>query len=84
MSVCADLSMKTGGCGVCVEVCLVWRLGVLSAFGDVSVMVSTGGRTVWVEAWLVWGRGCLSAGDDASVFYTESVIVLASTVATLG
>ena len=76
--------MTTSSCGICVEACLVWRLGVLSAFGDVSVVVSTGGGTVWVEAWLVWGRGCLSAGDDASVFYTESVIVLASTVATLG
>ena len=61
------------------EACLVWRVGVLSAFGDV-----TGGASVWVEAWLVWGRGCLSAGVDALVVYTDSVIVLASTVATLG
>ena len=78
MSVCADLSMTTGGCGVCVETCLVWRLGVLSAFGDVSVVASTGGGSVWVEAWLVWGRG-----DAASIVCTESVIVLASVVATL-
>ena len=56
----------------------------MSAFGDVSVVVSTGGGSVWVEAWLVWGRGCLSAGVDALVVYTDSVIVLASTVATLG
>ena len=82
MSVCADLSMATGSCGVCVKVCLVWRLGVLSAFGDVSVVVSTGGGTVWVEVWLVCGRISLSTGDEASC--TESVIVHASIVATLG
>ena len=74
--------MTTSSCGICVEACLVWRLGVLSAFGDVSVVVSTSGGTVWVEAWLVCRSNCLSVGDDASC--TEFVIVLASIVATLG
>ena len=66
------------------EAFLIWRLQVLSAFGHVSVVVLTGGGSVWVEAWLVWGRCCLSIGDDASVVCIESVIVLASTEATLG
>ena len=66
------------------EACLVWRLGVLSVFGDVSLVVKTGGDTVCVEAWLVWGCGFLSSGDDSSFICTESVMVLASTLATLG
>ena len=56
----------------------------MSSFGDVSVVVSIDGGIVWVEVWLVWGGSCLFVGDDASVVCTESVIVLASTVATLG
>ena len=84
MSIGVDLSMTIGGRGVCVEVCLVQRLGVLSAVRDVSLVVTTVGSTVCVEAWLVWGCRLLSASDDVSLVCTESVIVLASTVATLG
>ena len=76
--------MKTGSGGVCVEAWMAGRVSVLSTFGDVSVVASTGGGSVWVEAWLVWGRSCRSTGDATSVVCTESVIVLASAVATLG
>ena len=69
--------MIGGGSGG-VELWLGWSVGALSAFGDVSVVAATGGGSVWVEAWLVWGRG-----DAASIVCTESVIVLASVVATL-
>ena len=89
MSVCADLSMTTGGCGVCVEACLVWRLGVPSVCVDISLVVMTIGGTVCVEACMVWGQNALSACVDFSLVSTiggctESVIVVASTVATTG
>ena len=59
---------------------VVWGWGTVAAYADLSMM--TGGCGVCVEACLVLGRDCLSSGDDASC--TESVIVVTSTVATLG
>ena len=73
--------MTAGGRGILVETCLVWRLGPLSVCVDAS---TTGGGTVCVAAWIVWGRRCLSASDDVSLVYTASVVVLASTMPTLG
>ena len=64
----------SGGVGLWI----IWSVGALSAFGDVSVVALIGGGYVWVEAWLVWGHG-----DGASIVCTESVIVLALAVATL-
>ena len=61
----------------------------MSVYVDVSLVVTTGGGTVRVETWLVWGHGALSACVDFSLVSTtgcctEPVIVVASTVATLG
>ena len=78
VSVWANCSMTTGGGSGGVESWLVWSVGALSAFGDVSVVALTSGVSIWVGAWLVWG-----CGDVASIVCTESVIVLVSAVATL-
>ena len=80
MFVWENCSMTTGGGSGGVEPWQVWSVGVLSAFGDVSPVAWTGGGSVWVEA---WGCDCLSMGDASSIVCTESVIVLASTVASL-
>ena len=50
---------------------------------SVDISMTIGGRGVCVEAWLVWGCRLLSPSDDVSLVCTESVIVLAWTVATL-
>ena len=56
---------------------------------DVSLVVTTVCGTVCVEAWPVWGHGALSTCVDFSLVSTtscciESVIVVASTMATMG
>ena len=71
------------------EAFLFWILGVLSVFGDVSLVVKTIGGTVCVEVCLAWGCRALSASDDVSLVSTtgcctESVMLDASTMATRG
>ena len=63
--------------------------GALSICVDFSLVVTIDCGTVCVEACMVWGQGALSTCVDFSLVSTpggctESVIVVASTVATMG
>ena len=71
------------------EACTVRGHGALSVFVDFSLVVMTGCGTVCVEACMVWGHDALSVCVNFSLLSTiggctESVIVVASIVASMG
>ena len=68
---------------------MVWRHGNLFVCVDFSLVVTTDCGTVCMEACMVWGQGALSTCVDFLLVSTtggctELVIVVASTVNTMG